>query len=413
MSKKRGFLMILLASFILALGVPSECFAVEQTEADLYAEMFPFIGAYDENDEMVTSACSAPVFLESGELYLVTAYIADGYAYYKAAYMYDGAEFTEKVYLHTTNEKKGYSIFTVGKDSFFDEGFSIQSMDTISEDTELLQVTLDIDTLGLTVAKNYCSEIKDGKGIFEEEPYTSMSIYGGPVFDYETFCLLGVTYDKESFVTMDTVFSQKNDEKTSAADGKDKSDVSGSEDGSNKDKFDSKLWIPIICVGILLLGGGAFVMFNQKKGKTAEKPDMNRDISADLPLEVTGNFSQNFTQGKTEGVSQIIQDTGKASRYLVGVGGVHAGVVILLDSSIVFGRDKKKCNLMFSSDTQGISNVHCQLTIINGNIEVTDLGSTYGTFLDDGTKLTPYKPYTLNSGQGFYLADRQYSYRIQ
>lgn len=414
MGKKRGLLITFLTFFILLFCLSFESFAVEQTEGDMYAEMFPFIGAYDENNEMVTSACSVPIFLDSGELYLATAYIPDGYAYYVATYMYDGAELSEKVFLHTTNEKKGYSLFTVGEDSFFDEGFSIQSIDTISEDTELLQITYDIDTFGLTSTENYCTGIRDNKGVFRDEPYTSMAIYGGAVFDRETLCLIGVTYDKESFVTVDTIFSGNDDKKNSSGDEKDKADTTGSKDDEETDKFDTKLWIPIICVGVLLLGGGVFVMINQKKGKTAENPDMkNRDIPSDIPLNYTGNFSYDFTQSKTEGVSQVMPDLERASRYLVGVGGVHAGVVIPLDSSIVFGRDKKKCNLMYSSDTQGISNVHCQLTIIDGNVEVTDLGSTYGTFLDDGTKLTPYKPYTLSSGQGFYLADRQYSYRIQ
>ena len=148
MGKKRGLLIKFLTFFILLFCLSFESFAVEQTEGDMYAEMFPFIGAYDENNEMVTSACSVPIFLDSGELYLATAYIPDGYAYYVATYMYDGAELSEKVFLHTTNEKKGYSLFTVGEDSFFDEGFSIQSIDTISEDTVLLQITYDIDTFG-------------------------------------------------------------------------------------------------------------------------------------------------------------------------------------------------------------------------------------------------------------------------
>lgn len=36
-----------------------------------------------------------------------------------------------------------------------------------------------------------------------------------------------------------------------------------------------------------------------------------------------------------------------------------------------------------------------------------DLDSSYGTFLEDGTKLEPRKPYQLKPGDRFYLAERE------
>lgn len=52
------------------------------------------------------------------------------------------------------------------------------------------------------------------------------------------------------------------------------------------------------------------------------------------------------------------------------------------------------------------------MEIKNGKVLLMDLGSTYGTFLSDGTKLEPNKPYYLNYGQSFYLVDPANTFRI-
>ncbi len=95
------------------------------------------------------------------------------------------------------------------------------------------------------------------------------------------------------------------------------------------------------------------------------------------------------------------------------ISGEHKGVVIPLDETIILGRDSEKCNLVFPGNTQGISGVHCKICRWDDNIELTDMGSTYGTYLEDGTKLSPNAPRMLKVGDGFYLADRKYFYRIK
>lgn len=58
------------------------------------------------------------------------------------------------------------------------------------------------------------------------------------------------------------------------------------------------------------------------------------------------------------------------------------------------------------------SRLHCSVEIKNGKVLLMDLGSTYGTFLSDGTKLEPNKPYYLNYGQSFYLVEPANTFRI-
>lgn len=56
----------------------------------------------------------------------------------------------------------------------------------------------------------------------------------------------------------------------------------------------------------------------------------------------------------------------------------------------MLGRDPTECNIVFDKNTPGISGRHCQV-VYDGNEDrflLTDLGSSYGTFLGNGKKLT-------------------------
>lgn len=65
--------------------------------------------------------------------------------------------------------------------------------------------------------------------------------------------------------------------------------------------------------------------------------------------------------------------------------------------AIYVGRDPKLCQLVFPDGTPGVSNVHCMLHTDGKSIEIRDLGSSYGTFLSDKTRLKP--------NEIFYLTD--------
>ena len=53
--------------------------------------------------------------------------------------------------------------------------------------------------------------------------------------------------------------------------------------------------------------------------------------------------------------------------------------------------------------TPGVSALHCELHYTSGRLELTDLGSTYGTFIGDGIRLEANRPYSLQAGETFYL----------
>ena len=83
-------------------------------------------------------------------------------------------------------------------------------------------------------------------------------------------------------------------------------------------------------------------------------------------------------------------------------------------SPVLIGRDASVCKIVFKDDTPGVSSKHCQIYYdsANNSIILTDLGSSYGTFLMSGQKLAPNTPVRLNAGDNFYLASRENTFIV-
>lgn len=87
----------------------------------------------------------------------------------------------------------------------------------------------------------------------------------------------------------------------------------------------------------------------------------------------------------------------------------HAGrVFIITDKPTVIGRNTTDCAIAYEMGTPGVSGKHCTISY-DGLLEqftLTDIGSTFGTYLGNGTKLTPNVPVKLRSGESFYVGDK-------
>lgn len=85
------------------------------------------------------------------------------------------------------------------------------------------------------------------------------------------------------------------------------------------------------------------------------------------------------------------------------IGGNLQGMTFPISSRVVFGRDPKRCSIIYPKDAKGISGVHCAAEpTADGLIILTDLGSTYGTMVG-GQQLTAGKGVTLHPGDTFTL----------
>lgn len=382
--KKMGRIFSLLIAIFMLIFYSSKSYA--SSDAEVFAEILPFIYVFDSEGNLAGVSSSVPVIVDNNGVYLVSAYVPTNYAAYVASYIIGGAEYTEYITPYISDETLGYCVYQLSGDTGITKGFEMDSIGNIATDTILVQVVFDENSGEYQGIGNYCVETDGNWGQFYEE--IGNAAFGSPVFNNDNKKVVGVTLNSKYFVTMDVVYAGFIGNQTvETSGGNDSSNGNGSSDGTGggttTDESNSGGGIPwIIIVAIIGAGVGGFFYLRKKKEK---------DNSAG------------------SGVSQVDGTVNS----LVGVGGEHAGLVIPINEPIVFGRDKNRCNMMFPSTAQGISSLHCQVSKINGKIEVTDLGSTYGTFLDNGTKLTPHVPQQLMPGQGFYLADRKYSYRIQ
>lgn len=84
-------------------------------------------------------------------------------------------------------------------------------------------------------------------------------------------------------------------------------------------------------------------------------------------------------------------------------GPLKGRVYSLGPGGLLFGSNPE-CGVCFPAGTPGVSRRHCMLQQNGAQVVLTDLGSSYGTFLSNGTKLPPQYPTQVGSGSRFYLA---------
>jgi hypothetical protein len=100
---------------------------------------------------------------------------------------------------------------------------------------------------------------------------------------------------------------------------------------------------------------------------------------------------------------------------LRGISGQYAGVSIPLETvPSTLGRDPRGVNLVFPQDADSVSKHHCTVRwdAARGVFVLLDLGSTNGTFLGSGERLTPGEPRDLRPGDRFYIGDLRNQFEV-
>ena len=114
-----------------------------------------------------------------------------------------------------------------------------------------------------------------------------------------------------------------------------------------------------------------------------------------------------------EPTKQLTVDEPKARVALDCIGGALQGMTFPISSRVVFGRDPKRCSIIYPKDAKGISGVHCAAEpTADGQIILTDLGSTYGT-MAGGRQLTAGKGVTLRPGDTFTLGGSENRFTVR
>lgn len=154
-----------------------------------------------------------------------------------------------------------------------------------------------------------------------------------------------------------------------------------------------------VIIGVLAAAVVALVLTRGRK-----KDGINQQEAAEtkpLPPEVPDEPTQQ------------VEEAAKARVALACIGGALQGMTFPISSRVVFGRDPKRCSIIYPKDAKGISSVHCAAEpTADGQIILIDLGSTYGT-MAGGQQLTAGKGVTLHPGDAFTLGGKENVFEVR
>lgn len=159
-----------------------------------------------------------------------------------------------------------------------------------------------------------------------------------------------------------------------------------------------------VIIGVLAAAVVAlmFTRGRKKGGKNQQQETPTQRYQPENPLAVPD-----------EPTKQLTVDEPKARVALECIGGNLQGMTFPISSRVVFGRDPKRCSIIYPKDAKGISGVHCAAEpTADGQIILTDLGSTYGTMVG-GQQLTAGKGVTLHPGDAFTLGGSENRFTVR
>lgn len=186
--------------------------------------------------------------------------------------------------------------------------------------------------------------------------------------------------------------------KTDTPDGEDASDdveIENDDTVASPDKKEGSNTILFVGIGIAVAVIAVTAVLLSKKNKSSASGEQSNDT-------VSKSTDANKIEKRAMLRSLSTQHNGMTVA-------VHAG------SQVMIGRDPANCKVVFREGTEGISGRHCAVSYDEASNEfiLTDLRSTYGTFLKNGQKLNPNVPYRLKAGDEFYVGDKANSFRVE
>lgn len=117
------------------------------------------------------------------------------------------------------------------------------------------------------------------------------------------------------------------------------------------------------------------------------------------------NYSSTFTSQNTVPMNSAIN--------LRCTSGEFAGSVFTIEpnDTILIGRDFS-CNVKLDANTPNVSRRHCTVLNENGVLYVIDNNSSFGTFLNNGTRLQPNMKTEVKPGSGFWLGNKNICFSV-
>ena len=170
----------------------------------------------------------------------------------------------------------------------------------------------------------------------------------------------------------------------------------------------SPVIIAVIAVAVVAVVAVCVVLLRRPK---SAKPQVQKEKPVEYPKQNTDQFPK--TTPVTNVIGRTIPAYDIAQYRLVCEAGQFAGRRFALDRPLRMGRIPEKNDLHFDEQTAGVSGVHCVVAPVAEGIALTDLGSSYGTILQDGRHLGRNETVILTEDDVFYLGSKNQMFRIE
>lgn len=245
--------------------------------------------------------------------------------------------------------------------------------------------------------------------------------------------------------------TEKNDEKDSDGNNTEKKEDKDSGRDNNKQEesmeTNGKFFILIILIVIVVAVAGFFI-FRKKKKSTAVPPPQNyaspyEGQPIQSPANQPSNYGQQMPENQPQNYSQPqiqqpippappenpqnyqifnSQDSLDINQVPVTtfiqtnltlkcVDGTLNGGSYPIADTLCIGRNPALCNIIYPESEPGVSGMHCKITIVNGQVQLTDTGSSAGTFIN-GVQILPKVPYQMSVGSSFYIGSPKNTFII-
>ena len=313
------------------------------------------------------------------------------------------------------NALKGESVIVLGYPSIVDNDFSGGS-DQFDENAIRANEG---------IINNY-SITEKGIGWFEHSAETTHGNSGGPLILKENGCVVGVhsagdqvdsikqnfAIDVEYVIDMlddngveyslSSDSSSTSDEDSTDSDSSSPTSDSGSE-GNNSEGSSTGIIILIFAVVVAIVI--IIVIVAKKKGqgtKLQSKDDEFKTEAAPARPVVTPAPAQAAAPQRIAMARSLAPQHNGASFSLA-----HGAITV--------GRDPSVCKIVYQAGTAGVSGKHCTIEYRPSQnvFIVTDLNSSYGTMLANGTKMEPNRHYSFNPGDSIFVGDKANEIRFE
>lgn len=149
-------------------------------------------------------------------------------------------------------------------------------------------------------------------------------------------------------------------------------------------------------------------IFRPKKKKDGKGKDQT-------PPETPGGQATPPNLNEMKTVPVIVPKTEPKSQgaFLFCLDGVLKGRSYPVGSTpLIIGR-LPNCGIQYPDDTRGVSRNHCQVVLQGSTLFITDLESSYGTYVENRGRLGSNKPVALHDGEIFCIGDKKNAFKVK